>query len=315
MPSVEGDGGPYGVLGTGSSYIWEDQDGTYSVDSIGVLGVVGDGPGDVGNYLETTVDNQSPPVKAAVVGVVALADGDTPVTRLRDARMIGFLAGNDPAFGQHAGVYGESDQQGVIGIGDGAGTGVYGAGNFGVRGESTDGTAAIQGHSFGTALAGNFIGNVHFSGDHTVDGDIMVLGDVHLQNRDICERFPVELPAPQGSVMVMGTDGALSPCAKAYDKSAIGVISGAGSLRPAITLGALSNSGSDVPIALVGTAYCLVDAERAPIEIGDLLTSSSTPGHAMKARDAIKSVGTVIGKALAPLERGRGLIPMLILLR
>jgi hypothetical protein len=321
MAIVRGDGGPYGVLGTGSSYTWEDQNGTYSVDSIGVLGVVGDTGGDVGDYLDVTVDNQDPPVKAAVVGVVAQGDAGGPVTRLRDASVFGFLAGNDPVFGKHAGVYGESDQQGVIGIGDGEGTGVYGAGNFGVRGESTNGTAAIQGHGVGKALAGNFVGNVdvhgtvHVYADHVTDGDLKVGGDVWLQNRDICERFPIDSPATKGSVMVMGMDGKLSRCAKTYDKRAVGVISGAGDLRPAITLGALSQSSSDAPIALVGTAYCLVDAEEAPIEIGDLLTSSETPGHAMKAMDPIKSMGAVIGKALAPLERGQGLIPMVITLR
>jgi hypothetical protein len=291
------------------------------VDSIGVLGVVGDTDSDVGDYLDETVNNQNPPVKAAVIGVVAPGGAAGPIRGIRYGRMFGFLAGNDPMFGQHAGVYGESDQQGVIGIGDGTGTGVYGAGNFGVRGESTNGTAAVQGRSFGRALAGKFLGNVditgtvHVSGDLTTDGDVKVLGDVLLQNRDICERFPIDSPAAKGSVMVMGSDGMLRPCTKVYDKSAVGVISGAGDLRPAITLGGLLQSFSHASIALLGTAYCLVDAERAAIEVGDLLTSSSTPGHAMKAIDAIKSFGTVIGKALAPLERGRGLIPMLILLR
>jgi hypothetical protein len=70
-----------------------------------------------------------------------------------------------------------------------------------------------------------------------------------------------------------------------------------------------------VPIAMVGTAFCLVDADKAPIEIGDLLTSSDTPGHAMKALDQAKSFGAVIGKALAPVKHGRGLIPMIVALQ
>jgi hypothetical protein len=313
MPGiVEGDGGPYGVLGTASTYMWQDQDGSYPVDGIGVLGVVGDADPDVTEYLDVTISDQNPPVKAAVVGVVPQGGDENKVTRFRDARMLGFLAGYNPVYnGRHAGVYGESDQDGVVGFGDGTGdsTGVYGAGNIGVRGESKDGTAAIQGQSFGTARAGNFIGDVW------VDGDLNALGDILLRNRDICERFPIKSPAATGSVMVMGSDGVLTLCVKAYDKSAVGVISGAGDLRPAITLGAISQSVSDAPIALVGTANCLVDAEQGSIEVGDLLTSSNTPGHAMKATDAIKSFGAVIGKALAPLERGYGLIPMVVGLR
>lgn len=69
------------------------------------------------------------------------------------------------------------------------------------------------------------------------------------------------------------------------------------------------------PIAMVGTACCLVDASYACIEVGDLLTSSETPGHAMKATDAERSFGTVIGKALAALPDGCGLIPMVVALQ
>jgi hypothetical protein len=57
-----------------------------------------------------------------------------------------------------------------------------------------------------------------------------------------------------------------------------------------------------------------VDAQDAPISVGDLLTTSSRPGHAMKASDAVKAYGAVIGKALHSLTEGQGLIPILIAL-
>jgi hypothetical protein len=222
--------------------------------------------------------------------------------------MIGFLAGVDPRFNQHAGVYGESDNQGVMGVATGSGTGVFGTGHFGVRGES-NGVAAIQGQGFGTALAGQFLGNVHVTGNISVDGDVF------LKNQDICERFLAsKADHRQGSVMVAGDDGALTPCTRAYDKKVIGIISGAGTRRPAITLGARSDSDSEVPIALVGTASCLVDADFGAIEIGDLLTTSNTPAHAMKAADPEARSGCIIGKALAPLTTGRGLVPVVIAL-
>lgn len=65
----------------------------------------------------------------------------------------------------------------------------------------------------------------------------------------------------------------------------------------------------------MGKVYCKVDAQFSPIEVGDLLTTSFTAGHAMKAYDPIKAFGAVIGKALRPLEGGKGLIPILIALQ
>jgi hypothetical protein len=58
-----------------------------------------------------------------------------------------------------------------------------------------------------------------------------------------------------------------------------------------------------------------VDAQYSSIDVGDLLTTSPTPGHAMKASDPLRAFGAVIGKALRPLGSGRGLIPILIALR
>jgi hypothetical protein len=58
-----------------------------------------------------------------------------------------------------------------------------------------------------------------------------------------------------------------------------------------------------------------VDAESGAIAVGDLLTTSDTPGHAMKAQDPERAFGAVIGKALAPLRDGRDLIPILVALQ
>ena len=53
-----------------------------------------------------------------------------------------------------------------------------------------------------------------------------------------------------------------------------------------------------VPIALVGKVYCKVDAQYAAIGIGDMLTSSPTPGHAMKVSEQHRAFGAILGKAL-----------------
>jgi hypothetical protein len=46
---------------------------------------------------------------------------------------------------------------------------------------------------------------------------------------------------------------------------------------------------------LVSKVYCKVDAQYASIEVGDLLTSSPTPGCAMKAEDPFKDDKKVAG--------------------
>jgi hypothetical protein len=58
-----------------------------------------------------------------------------------------------------------------------------------------------------------------------------------------------------------------------------------------------------------------VDASYGAIKVGDLLTTSPTPGHAMRTDDPMKAFGAVIGKALQPLATDIGLIPILIALQ
>jgi hypothetical protein len=62
-------------------------------------------------------------------------------------------------------------------------------------------------------------------------------------------------------------------------------------------------------------AHCKVDADLAPIQAGDLLTTSPTRGHAQKVLDPAKALGAIVGKALASLPRGRGKIPVLVMLQ
>ena len=67
------------------------------------------------------------------------------------------------------------------------------------------------------------------------------------------------------------------------------------------------------PVALSGVAFCKVDAGYGSIRPGDLLTTSPTPGHAMHAHEPLP--GTILGKALEPLDNGTGLIKVLVMLR
>jgi hypothetical protein len=100
-----------------------------------------------------------------------------------------------------------------------------------------------------------------------------------------------------------------------YDKRVAGVVAGAGDYRPGLVLDKRPQAANRVSVALLGKVFCKVDARYGAIEVGDLLTTSPTPGFGMRADDPRKAFGAVIGKALRPLTDGQGLIPILIALQ
>ena len=218
-----------------------------------------------------------------------------------------------------AGVYGESDVgPGIIGESK-VWHAIYGksestVGGAGVSGEHTGGGA-------GTAGISNTGPGVYGKSTHGAaglfDGDVVVTGDIKLTGADFAEEFDIleATDVEPGTVMVLDQEGALRSSQEAYDKKVAGVISGAGDYKPGIVLDKQQSQDNRLPVALVGKVYCKVDAQYAPIEVGDLLTTSPTPGYAMKADDPFKAFGSVIGKALHPLKDGQGLVPILIALQ
>ena len=224
-----------------------------------------------------------------------------------------------------AGVYGESQEaEGVRGVGH-KGAGVSGTSEqyVGVWGESqasdgVQGRTSSNAHSGVAGIAPSGIG-VFGSGRIAglFQGDVEVTGDIRLTNADCAEDFDIagiEKIEP-GTVMVLNQEGTLQQSQHAYDKKVAGVISGAGDYKPAIRLDQRASTERRLPIALMGKVYCKADASYGAIAVGDLLTTSPTPGHAMKADDHLKAFGAVIGKALRPLKTGHGLIPILIALQ
>ncbi len=245
-----------------------------------------------GVHGETTATNGSAAVGAinrgngpAFYGISQVGEGvhgETNSTTFAAVAGIELNAGSNVAA-----VYGEQrgNGPGVSGIAKGSGAGVYG--------QSAQGPAGF------------------------FQGSVVVTGDVQLSGADCAEQFDVagaEQLAP-GTVVVIDQQGALGESCEAYDKRVAGVVSGAGECKPGVILGARTSQRGRVPVALVGTAYCKVDAQYSPIAVGDLLTSSPTPGHAMRANDPLQAFGSVIGKALQPKKEGRGLIPVLVALQ
>jgi len=66
-------------------------------------------------------------------------------------------------------------------------------------------------------------------------------------------------------------------------------------------------------LALLGRVPVKATTENGPIRIGDLLTSASRPGYAMRCADAKQCEGAIIGKALESLEQGTGIIEILVM--
>jgi hypothetical protein len=145
----------------------------------------------------------------------------------------------------------------------------------------------------------------------TVQGDIRLLGADCAENFDVSEAETAE----PGTVMVIDQEGTLKPSEQAYDKRVAGVISGAEGYKTGIVLDEQESEADRMPVALLGKVYCKVDARHSPIGVGDLLTTSSTPGYAMKADYPFKAFGAVLGKAVRPLKEGQGLIPVLVALQ
>ena len=150
-----------------------------------------------------------------------------------------------------------------------------------------------------------------------ISGDVEVAGDIRLLGADCAEEFDVSQAeeAEPGTVMVIDQEGVLKPSGQPYDKRVAGVVSGAEGYKPGIVFDKQESESERMPVALIGKVACKADARPCPIEVGDLLTTSSTPGHAMKADDPLKACGALIGKALRSLEGGQGTIPVLVALQ
>jgi len=137
---------------------------------------------------------------------------------------------------------------------------------------------------------------------------------------DLAEPFKIANSQSIKPGMVVCIDpeqaGHLQIANKAYDRTVVGIISGAGGINSGITL-KQSNSEADGehPVALTGRVYCWSDVSNGAIQPGDLLTTSEVPGHAMKVTNYTKAQGAIIGKAMSSLEKGRGLVLVLVTLQ
>ena len=141
----------------------------------------------------------------------------------------------------------------------------------------------------------------------TVTGGADVAEPFHISTRDI----------PKGSVVVIDEEhpGQLKLSDSAYDRRVAGIVSGAGGVQPGITLSQQGVLEGGQNVALSGRVYVQADAAHGPIKPGDMLTTSATPGHAMKVSDHAQAQGAILGKAMSRLESGKGLVLVLVTLQ
>jgi hypothetical protein len=134
---------------------------------------------------------------------------------------------------------------------------------------------------------------------------------------DVAEYMPVIGDVSPGTVLIIGADGRLAPSMISYDTRVAGIVS----TEPGVSLGAKEEGNpGEALIAVAGRVPCKVDASYRAIHPGDVLTTSSTPGYAMKAEPVdiagveIYKPSTVLGKSLGTLETGTGMIEVIVTL-
>jgi hypothetical protein len=135
---------------------------------------------------------------------------------------------------------------------------------------------------------------------------------------DIAEPFKMSREnTPMGSVVIIDEEdiGRLKLSEVAYDTRVAGIVSGANGINPGISLSQQGVTEGGQNVALSGRVYVLADASSNAIKPGDLLTTSDTPGHAMKVTDHAKAQGAVIGKAMSALAAGEGMVLVLVSLQ
>jgi hypothetical protein len=133
---------------------------------------------------------------------------------------------------------------------------------------------------------------------------------------DVAEPFAMERAIPQGAVVSIDSAhaGRLRLSDRPYDRRVAGIVSGANGIAPGLSLNQ-SDLGDGRNVALSGRVYVLADATQRPIEPGDLLTTSSLPGRAMKAANIPRAQGAIIGKAMSALTHGEGVVLVLVSLQ
>jgi hypothetical protein len=159
--------------------------------------------------------------------------------------------------------------------------------------------------------------NLTVAGDASISGNVSVAGNIAAKYQDVAEWVRAREHMGPGTVVVLDPSAInqVVPSSHAYDTTVAGVVS----TKPGLILG---EAGEDkVMVATTGRVRMKADASRRPIRIGDLLVSSNIAGVAMASEPievggaTVHRPGTIVGKALEPLNEGQGEILVLLSLQ
>jgi hypothetical protein len=154
-------------------------------------------------------------------------------------------------------------------------------------------------------------------------GGVYIDGDSYAATRsggspDIAEWIKTNDQLEAGDVVVIDLENPekVKKSSKSYDTTVAGIVS----TKPHMVIGEEYKGDDAIRLALTGRVPVKVTTENGPIQIGDLLTTSSTPGYAMKCpidtpEQKLQCMGAILGKALEPLESGEGKIIALVTLQ
>jgi len=137
---------------------------------------------------------------------------------------------------------------------------------------------------------------------------------------DLAEPFPItktEQPISEGEVVVIdeANPGQLKLTDQPYDARVAGVVSGANGIQPGIQMQQQGLLEGGKNVALTGRVYVQADTSNGAIKPGDLLTTSRTPGRAMRVSDHARAQGAILGKAMTGLKDGQGMVLVLVTLQ
>ncbi len=143
------------------------------------------------------------------------------------------------------------------------------------------------------------------------DGNVTADGTITGGGADFAEMLPAGETLEPGDVLAIDAAGELVRSTSAFQTSVIGVYS----TRPGFVGGGPEAQGEGrAPLAVIGIVPVKATDEGGAIAPGDRLSASSIAGHAMNAGND-PPVGSLIGKALEPLQGDTGVIKMLVTLQ
>jgi hypothetical protein len=127
---------------------------------------------------------------------------------------------------------------------------------------------------------------------------------------DVAEWVPVSEAVEPGTVLEL--DGSHPGTYRSSRTPCSTMVAGVVSTQPGITLGAGTVGPQQALLALSGIVPVKVTNEGGPIQPGDLLVSSSTPGYAMRWAGPEPCPCALVGKALEPMTDEQGVISVLL---